>query len=776
MAGSRTVSRAVSTLVRMTEKVIEGAGRNAGALLLLSALLGAPAIGATITVNSSSDAAGGPSCTLRNALTAANTNAAAGGCPAGSGADAIEFAIVVATDPGCTAATGVCRIQVNASGLGALPILTSPVEIRGYTQPGATVGTLAPAAWPNATAIDAQLRIEIDGSLVSAGFAGFQLDIGSAGSTLSGLSIYGFHSGITLNSGSNVVTGNFLGVRADGLTAQAMTYGVQIGSSGNTIGGTTAASRNLVKGSTGVFVNGGNANTIQGNLIGTDRTGTVSMGGSLGILVRGTTGSASNTLIRMNVVSGNDSAGISLLGTASTTVRQNAVGIGVGGVPLGNSEGIEVADNAGHSSTQTTITENGVANSTAGNGIYVHDAATAGVPSGVNIDGGNAFWSNALLGIDLVPAGEVAGVATPNDPLDADSGPNGLQNSPVVTSATVNGAGGVDVAFTLDSTASEAFWVAAWANADCSAASAHEGRYPAGGSSPTFSTDASGHYAGSLTIPAPLPAGWAVGAGITMNAVSTTTASSSELSGCVVVTGGVPDTTPDPFTFTDVTDAPLSTMVASAPVTVSGINAPTSISRACVGSCTFRINGGMWLTGSNFVVNGDVVEARILTSGTHGTLSPVVLTIGGVSDSFDVTTAAADTTPDPFTFVDVPVATPSATYVSAPVTVAGIDAGTAISLACFSAGPGCGYRVNGGAFQTAAGTVNAGDTVEARVNAPAISGNASATVTIGGVSDSYDVNVPRGLEVAVPAVSEAGLLGLAALVAAAGALVLRARG
>lgn len=776
MAGSRTMSRTIAALVRRTERVNEGAACKAGYVFLLSALLAAPAYGATITVNSAGDAAGGASCTLRNALTAANTNAAAGGCPAGSGADVIEFAIDAATDPGCVAATGVCRIQVNASALGALPILTSPVEIRGYTQPGATVGTLAPAAWPNATAIDAQLRIEIDGSLVSAGFAGFQLDIGSAGSTLSGLSIYGFHSGITLNSGSNVVTGNFLGVRADGLTAQAMTYGVQIGSASNTIGGTTAASRNLVKGSTGVFVNGGNANSIQGNLIGTDRTGTVSMGGSQGIQVRGTTGATSNTLIRMNVVSGNDSAGIYLLGTASTTVRQNSIGMGVGGVPLGNRDGIEVADNAGHSSTQTTISENGVANSTSGNGIYVVDTTAAGTPSGVNIDGGNAFWNNALLGIDLGPVGESLGAVTPNDPLDADSGPNGLQNTPVVTSATVNGAGGIDVAFTLDSAPNESFWVAAWANADCSAASAHEGRYPAGGSSPSVSTDASGHTAGTLTIPAPLPAGWVVGAGITMNAVSTTTASSSELSGCVVVTGSIADTTPDPFTFTDVTGAPLSTQVASAPVTVSGIDAPTSISRACSGSCTFRINGGTWLTGSNLVVNGDVVEARILTSATHGTLSPVVLTIGGVSDSFDVTTADADTTPDPFTFVDVPVATPSATYVSAPVTVAGIDAATAISLGCFSAGPGCGYRINGGAFQTAAGTVNVGDTVEARVDAPATSGNASATVTIGGVADSFDVNVPRGLEVAVPAVSEPGLLGLAALVAAVGAFALRGRG
>jgi CSLREA domain-containing protein len=47
---------------------------------------------ATINVTSTSGGTGGPDCTLRDAITAANTDTPAGGCPAGSGADTIVLA------------------------------------------------------------------------------------------------------------------------------------------------------------------------------------------------------------------------------------------------------------------------------------------------------------------------------------------------------------------------------------------------------------------------------------------------------------------------------------------------------------------------------------------------------------------------------------------------------------------------------------------------------------------------------------------------------------
>src|SRR5205807_2206690 len=79
---------------------------------------------AAITVDDLSNTDGGGTCTLRNAITAANTNAAVGGCPAGTaGLDTIHFSV-----------TGTVHIGV------ALPALTEDVTIDG---PGADTLTIS---------------------------------------------------------------------------------------------------------------------------------------------------------------------------------------------------------------------------------------------------------------------------------------------------------------------------------------------------------------------------------------------------------------------------------------------------------------------------------------------------------------------------------------------------------------------------------------------------------------------------------------------------------
>lgn len=104
----------------------------------------------------------------------------------------------------------------------------------------------------------------------------------------------------------------------------------------------------------------------------------------------------------------------------------------------------------------------------------------------------------------------------------------------------------------------------------------------------------------------------------------------------------IPDTTPDAFSFTDATGADLSTLTASLPITVAGITVATPIS---ITGGQYRINGGSWTSSAGNVYLADTVEARGTSSGSYSTAVNVVVTIGGVSDTFTITTQAAGSVP-----------------------------------------------------------------------------------------------------------------------------------
>ena len=130
----------------------------------------------TFTVNSTADLGDGAcdatECTLREAINAANANA---------GADTIAFNIPAATDAGCDAATGVCTIQPGS----ALPTITDPVVIDGYTQPGASPNTN-----PTGQGLNTVVKIELDGSQLITPGDGVKITAGS--STVRGLVINRF--------------------------------------------------------------------------------------------------------------------------------------------------------------------------------------------------------------------------------------------------------------------------------------------------------------------------------------------------------------------------------------------------------------------------------------------------------------------------------------------------------------------------------------------------------------------------------------------------------
>ena len=147
---------------------------------------------ATFTVTSTANSGAG---TLRQAITDAN---------ASSGADTIVFNI-----PG----VGLQTISPTS----ALPAITDPVTINGYTQSGAAANTAG-------TGSNAVINIALDGTSAGAGANGLNFGAGSAGSTVKGLAIGGFNgAGILTSVGGLTLAGNFIGTNAAGSTVSANT-------------------------------------------------------------------------------------------------------------------------------------------------------------------------------------------------------------------------------------------------------------------------------------------------------------------------------------------------------------------------------------------------------------------------------------------------------------------------------------------------------------------------------------------------------------------------
>lgn len=152
--------------------------------------------------------------------------------------------------------------------------------------------------------------------------------------------IAGCETGIAIrHSDDNVVQGNYLGLGANGNRELAVsTYGVILtqGSTGNTIGGTSSAARNVFgRVLTGVaFCDAGTrGNKVQGNYFGLNAAGTRQRFMYFGIIIRD--GSGAQTIGGGSERAGNcfanwgDSAGVSI-GTGSgagTLVRHNTFGM-----------------------------------------------------------------------------------------------------------------------------------------------------------------------------------------------------------------------------------------------------------------------------------------------------------------------------------------------------------------------------------------------------------------------------------------------------------------
>ena len=378
-----------------------------------------------------------------------------------------------------------------------LPEIKDPVIIDGYTQPGAR---------PNTAAVgdDAVILIQIDNTQRKISTTTGLLVSGGT-SIVRGLSITGFSSyGIRLSGpgAANIIDGNFIGLAPDGLTAMGNNIGIELEASGNIIGGTTPAARNVVAGQNsylGIEIQR-QPNTVSGNYIGTNASGTYALAhsagiqvlqvGAAGVVIGGTSPGAGNlisgTYFGIQVGYTTSFLGHYVESPANgVEITGNLIGLTSDGqTPLGNNRtGVYILV-----SSNTTV---GGLGPGAGNKIAFNGNAGVAISDPKSIN--NKILSNSIYGHGF----GISIGAGANDAFDADEGPNHLQNFPIITATSVSGSN-LSIQGTLNSKPNTQFTIQLFADGNDYL---QPTRTPLGTANAT--TDSNGNANFSATVPLP---------------------------------------------------------------------------------------------------------------------------------------------------------------------------------------------------------------------------------------------------------------------------------
>lgn len=331
------------------------------------------------------------------------------------------------------------------------------------------------------------------------------ISIGGASTTATGNVIRGNYIGTNASGTAD------LGNGGDGIIIDSSATNTIGGTTGTTPGGACTGDCNLISGNAGSgieIVNGtATANVIQGNYIGTNAAGTAAIkndqnGIHLWNVDTNTIGGT--TAAGRNIISGNGANGIwkEIRFDAGDTIQGNYIGVATNGTSsLGNAgHGILIEDAA-----KSTV---GGTAAGAGNTIAFNGGDGIAVLYGSNHYGtgnkilSNSIFSNGGLGIDLDNNG-----VTANDAGDTDVGANNLQNFPVLSLANNTG-GSTGIAGSLNSTASTVFTLQFFSIQSCDASGSGEAQFYLGSTNVT--TNASGAATISVVFTALVPVGYSI--------------------------------------------------------------------------------------------------------------------------------------------------------------------------------------------------------------------------------------------------------------------------
>jgi titin len=376
----------------------------------------------------------------------------------------------------------------------------------GINSKGANIGGSGPGIWIRDNSASNSIVRNVVGNNGASFEGGVQLD--GTGTT------------------GNLIQSNTIGLSTTGVAA-SNGYGVMIenGASHNTVGGTTAALRNVIsanfQANIAFFNSATSHNLVESNFIGTNLAGNAAAPAQsvYDVLINTASANRIGGIGVGNVISGNSSGAMGILiGTGATgnVVQGNMIGTDTTGkVAIPNAFGVVITNGASGNEVGGKVAGQGnVISANTSDGLFLTGAGTTGnvvrgnrigvglsnqaLANGIGVllDGGasnnllsgNMMADNTKQGVvigssaadtttdgDAVIANRIfgnggLGIDLSNDGVTANaiinpgSGPNDLQNYPVLTSAHITGSD-VVVTGTLSSAANRTFRVELFANA-----------------------------------------------------------------------------------------------------------------------------------------------------------------------------------------------------------------------------------------------------------------------------------------------------------------------
>jgi CSLREA domain-containing protein len=294
-----------------------------------------------------------------------------GSIPGAGSVDTINFS----DPPFSLANTGVISVST------VLPTLVGGNDVIDATGRGVRIdGTGNPSAF-NCLTIDSAFNTVKGLHLTDCAYGIYIVVDGAANTIGPGNTLNHNTNGIGVGGHQNTIKGNKIGTTIDGVSTDSTTAnntGISISGVNNVVGGSAPADRNIVSGnSTGIDLQiGATGNTVKGNYVGTDVTGTLDRGNSgVGVTIRDDSNTIGGTGISEgNVISGNGDDGIWITGVAATgnTVQGNYIGTNAAGTAsIQNYQGVEIQSGTGNHVGGTIATARNVISGNANSGVRV---------------------------------------------------------------------------------------------------------------------------------------------------------------------------------------------------------------------------------------------------------------------------------------------------------------------------------------------------------------------------------------------------------------------